>query len=287
MSNDRLLRIAVPNKGALAEPASTMLRAAGYRQRTDSKDLTLIDADHNVEFYYLRPRDIAVYIGRGDLDLGITGRDMLIDSGADATEIMQLGFAGSRFRFAAFGGANMTVADIAGKRIATSYPGLLRAFLDEQGIAAELVKLDGAVESAIRLGVADVIADVVDTGTTLRRAGLELFGDAICTSEAVVIRRNGLEELPAAAEALQTRLTSVLVAQNYLMMDYNVAKESLTATIALTPGVEGPTVSTLAKEGWCAVRVLVPRKGAHLLMDEVYAAGGRGILLTELAACRL
>ncbi|QXT63868.1 ATP phosphoribosyltransferase [Tessaracoccus palaemonis] len=287
MSNDRLLRIAVPNKGALAEPAAAMLRAAGYRQRTDAKDLTLIDADHNVEFYYLRPRDIAVYIGRGDLDLGITGRDMLIDSAADATEIMQLGFAGSRFRFAALGGSTMTVADVAGKRIATSYPGLLRAFLDEQGISAELVKLDGAVESAIRLGVADVVADVVDTGTTLRRAGLELFGDSICSSEAVLIQRNGAEELPASADALRTRLTSVLVAQNYLMMDYNVEQSSFDATLALAPGVEGPTVSTLAKEGWYAVRVLVPRKGAHLLMDQLYEAGARGILLTELTACRL
>ncbi|SHJ55845.1 ATP phosphoribosyltransferase (homohexameric) [Tessaracoccus bendigoensis DSM 12906] len=287
MTSERLLRIAVPNKGALAEPAAAMLRAAGYRQRTDSKDLTLIDNDHSVEFYYLRPRDIAVYIGRGHLDLGITGRDMLLDSEADATEIMQLGFGGSRFRFAARGGSGMSVADLNGKRIATSYPGLLQTYLNEQGVSAELVKLDGAVESAIRLGVADVVADVVDTGTTLRRAGLELFGDAICSSEAVLIQRNGGSDLPPQAEALRTRLTSVLVAQNYLMMDYNVEQVNLDTTTALAPGVEGPTVSNLAKTGWCAVRVLVPRTGAHLLMDQLYAAGARGILLTELAACRL
>lgn len=286
MTTERILRIAVPNKGALAEPAAAMLRAAGYRQRTDSKDLTLIDSDHNVEFYYLRPRDIAVYIGRGDLDLGITGRDMLLDSGADATEIMQLGFAGSRFLFAAPNGSTLTLDDVRGKRIATSYPGLLHAFLSEQGIDAELVKLDGAVESAVRLGVADIVADVVDTGTTLRRAGLELFGDPICSSEAVLIQRTG-SGLPDGAEGLRTRLTSVLVAQNYLMMDYNVEQSNLGATTTLAPGVEGPTVSTLAKEGWCAVRVLVPRKGAHLLMDRLYEAGARGILLTELTACRL
>ncbi|MFT3887182.1 MAG: ATP phosphoribosyltransferase [Arachnia sp.] len=286
MTSDRLLRIAVPNKGALAEPAAAMLRAAGYRQRTDAKDLTLIDDDHGVEFYYLRPRDIAVYIGRGDLDLGITGRDMLLDSAADATEIMQLGFAGSRFRFAAPGGSKLQLADLQGKRIATSYPGLLAGYLAEQGIAADLVKLDGAVESAVRLGVADVVADVVDTGTTLRRAGLEMLEGAICTSEAVLIKRNGTD-LPEAAEALETRLNSVLVAQNYLMMDYNVADADLPATTELAPGVEGPTVSKLNKEGWCAVRVLVPRKGAHLLMDRLYDAGARGILLTELAACRL
>ena len=276
MTDERLLRIAVPNKGALAEAAAGMLRAAGYRQRTDTKELTLIDSDHGVEFYYLRPRDIAVYIGRGDLDVGITGRDMLLDSAAEATEVMPLGFGGSRFRFAAVGGSTMGVADLEGKRIATSYPGLLQEFLSKEGIAAELVKLDGAVESAIRLGVADVVADVVDTGTTLRKAGLELFGDAICTSEAVLIKRKG-SDLPVGIEGLQTRLQSVLVAQNYLMMDYNVAQEDLDATIALAPGVEG----------WCAVRVLVPREGAHRLMDRLYEAGARGILLTELTACRL
>lgn len=283
---DRLLKIAVPNKGALAEAAADMLRSAGYRQRTDPKDLTLIDVDHNVEFYYLRPRDIAVYVGEGHLDLGITGRDMLLDSGAQADEIMSLGFGGSRFRFAAPVGGGNTVANLAGKRIATSYPGLLQIWLDEQGIEATLVKLDGAVESAIRLGVADVVADVVDTGTTLRRAGLEMFGDSICSSEAILIRRQRGDD-PAGIDNLRTRLGSVLVANNYLMMDYNVAKENLAATTELDAGVNGPTVSQLAREGWLAVRVLVPRKGAHLLMDRLYAAGARGILLTELTACLL
>ncbi|MDO5677340.1 MAG: ATP phosphoribosyltransferase [Propionibacteriaceae bacterium] len=283
---DRFLRIAVPNKGALADAASHMLRSAGYRQRTDAKDLTLIDADHGVEFYYLRPRDIAIYIGRGHLDIGITGRDMLLDSLADANEIMALGFGRSRFRFAAVDGANMTLEDLRGKRIATSYVNLLQEYLGERSIEAELVGLDGAVESAIRLGVADVVADVVDTGTAMARAGLQMFGDPICESEAVLIKRNG-GDLGPTADALQTRLHSVLVAQNFVMLDYNVSSENLDATTALAPGVEGPTVSALSKDGWNAVRVLVPRKGAHLLMDRLHDAGARGILLTELAACRL
>lgn len=286
MTDAPLLKIAVPNKGALAEAAATMLRAAGYRQRTDPKDLTLIDADHNVEFYYLRPRDVAVYVGEGHLDLGITGRDMLLDSGAGATEVMELGFGGSRFRFAAPVGGENSIEALAGKRIATSYPGLLQTWLDERGIDAELVKLDGAVESAIRLGVADVVADVVDTGTTLKRAGLEMFGDPICTSEAILIQRAGVGE-PAGMVGLRTRLESVLVAHNFLMMDYNVAASDLEATTALASGVNGPTVSQLAKDGWLAVRVLVPKKGAHLLMDRLFEAGARGILLTELNSCRL
>lgn len=286
MTEDRLLKVAVPNKGALAEAAAEMLRAAGYRQRTDSKDLTLIDVDHNVEFYYLRPRDIAVYVGEGHLDLGITGRDMLLDSGANASELMELGFGGSRFRFAAPEGSGITVGTLGGKRIATSYPGLLQVWLDEQEIDASLVKLDGAVESAIRLGVADVVADVVDTGTTLRRAGLEMFGDSICTSEAILIRRGSGPE-PVGLDALRTRLESVLVAHNFLMMDYNVHELDLPATTALASGANGPTVSQIAKDGWLAVRVLVPKKGAHMLMDTLFDAGARGILLTELRSCRL
>lgn len=287
MTESRLLRIAVPNKGALAEAAARMLRSAGYRQRTDSKDLTLIDSDHGVEFYYLRPRDIAVYVGEGHLDLGITGRDMLLDSKANAVEVMELGFGGSRFRFAAPVGAGLEIADLDGKRIATSYPGLLRDWLAERGLSSDVIKLDGAVESAIRLGVADVVADVVDTGTTLRRAGLEMFGEPICYSEAILIRRGDEAETPAGMRSLKTRLDSVLVASNYLMMDYNVAATDLEATTALAGGVDGPTVSQLSKDGWLAVRVLVPREGAHLLMDRLFDAGARGILLTELAACRL
>ena len=281
-----MLKIAVPIKGSLAEAATNMLRAAGYRQRTDPKDLTLVDSVHDVEFSYLRPRDIAVYVGEGHLDVGITGRDMLLDSGARATEVMPLGFGGSRFRFAAPAGRSNDIAALAGKRIATSYPGLLGRWLGEHGIEANLVKLDGAVESAIRLGVADVVADVVDTGTTLQRAGLEVFGEPICASEAILIRRDEDTE-PEGLASLRTRLESVLVAQNYLMMDYNVAEPDLEATTALASGVNGPTVSRLAEPGWMAVRVLVPRRGAHLLMDRLFEAGARGIILTELSAVRL
>ncbi|HMR47965.1 MAG TPA: ATP phosphoribosyltransferase [Arachnia sp.] len=282
---ETLLKIAVPNKGSLAQAATTMLSSAGYRQRTDLKELTLIDAEHGVEFYYLRPRDIAVYVGRGQLDVGITGRDMLLDSAADADEIMPLGFGASRFRFAAPKGTDYQLADLQGKRIASSYPGLLGGYLAERGIEAELVSLDGAVESAIRLGVADVVADVVDTGTTLKKAGLELFGDPICHSEAVVIRRRGAGELPG-TRSLLTRLSSVLVAQSRLMLDYNVEEKNLPQTVALAPGVEGPTISSLSVEGWVAVRVLVPKVGAHRLMDRLWEAGARSIILSELAACR-
>ncbi|MBK9697040.1 MAG: ATP phosphoribosyltransferase [Propionibacteriaceae bacterium] len=281
-----MLKIAVPNKGSLAESATVMLREAGYRQRTDPKDLVLVDEASGVEFYYLRPRDIAVYVGEGTLDLGITGRDMLLDSGAAATEVLALGFGGTRFRFAAPGGSAMEVADLAGKRIATSYPGLVRAYLSEAGVAARLIKLDGAVESSVRLGVADVIADVVETGTTLKRAGLELFGEAIMTSEAILIQRSG-QEPPAELPLLLRRLGGVMTARNFLMVDYNVPQRLLDTACAITPGVDSPTVSPLAKPGWVAVRAMIPSREAQRIMDELWDAGAEGILVTSIHACRL
>ncbi len=286
MSNDQLLRIAVPNKGALSEAASTMLKEAGYRMRTDVKDLVLIDQANQVEFYYLRPRDIAVYVGEGTLDLGITGRDMLLDSRAPAVEVLALGFGNSKFRFAAPAGEKWSLADLEGKRIATSYPGLLASYLEEKGVDARLIHLDGAVESSIRLGVADAIADVVETGTTLRKAGLELFGDVICASEAVLIKRS-LDENPKGLDQLVRRISGVIVARDYVMMDYNVPKVNLERASAITPGLESPTVSELADPDWVAVRAMVHRKTSQKVMDELWDAGARAILVTEISACRI
>lgn len=286
VTDDRpLLKIAVPNKGSLAEPAAQMLREAGYRQRWDLKDLVLTDEVNGVEFYYLRPRDIAVYVGEGMLDIGITGRDMLLDSASHADEVLPLGFGGTKFRFAAPAGAS-TVADLAGLRIATSYPGLVASYLGGLGVEARLIHLDGAVESAIRLGVADAIADVVETGSTLRKAGLEVFGDPILVSEAILIRRRGGDE-PEGLQQLMRRLSGVIVARDYVLIDYDIDNTFIDAAIALTPGLESPTVSPLAKKGWSAVRALVPRRNANPLMDSLWDVGARAILVTDIAACRL
>jgi len=285
---DELLKIAVPNKGSLAEGAAAMLTAAGFRQRSDPKELVLVDPAGGVEFYYLRPRDIATYVGEGTLDLGITGRDMLLDSGANASQVMELGFGGSTFRFA--GPPGLTLSALDGLRIATSYPGLLGAYLKKHGVKARLITLDGAVESAIRLGVADAIADVVDTGTTLRKAGLTLFGEPILESTAILIARPDAREDAAVVEAarhLKARLEGVIVARDYVLIDYDIADADLPAATKLTPGLESPTVSPLAKAGWSAVRALVPRRNAQQLMDDLWAAGARAILVTELSACRL
>jgi ATP phosphoribosyltransferase len=285
MSND-LLRIAIPNKGSLSQSASDILREAGYKQRTDGKQLTLTDGDNGVEFFYLRPRDIALYVGEGTLDIGITGRDLLLDSGAKAEEVLPLGFGRSRFRFAARPGTVTTTDDLAGKRIATSYDGVVRAYLEERGIDATVTRLDGAVETSVQLGVADVIADVVETGSTLRQAGLEVVGEPILESEAVLITRSGAT-LPAGFEVFKRRLEGVLVARSYVMMDYDIRVERVEDAVALTPGIESPTVSPLHREGWVAVRSMVRRDAAQRVMDELYELGARGILSTDIHACRL
>ena len=284
-SSDRLLRVAVPNKGSLSQASQEMLRESGYRQRHDTKELTLLDADNGVEFFYLRPRDIALYVGEGTLDVGITGRDLLLDSGAKAEEVMELGFGSSRFHFAGPAGRHSDLSDLAGARIATSYPGIVRAFLEKRGIDATVTRLDGAVETSIQLGVADVIADVVETGSTLKAAGLATFGETILESEAVLVTRGG--EAPAGFEVFRRRIEGVLVARTYVMMDYDIPAERVSDAVDLTPGIESPTVSPLHREDWVAVRAMVPRHGVHLLMDELYELGARGILLTDIHACRL
>jgi ATP phosphoribosyltransferase len=281
-----MLRIAVPNKGSLSEPASQMLVEAGYRQRADSRELVLLDAENDTEFFFLRPRDIATYVGAGQLDVGITGEDLLVDSGASAESILQLGFGHSTFQFAARTDHVASVGELAGKRIATAYPGVVADYFTRQGIAAEVIRLDGAVETSVRLGVADAIADVVSTGTTLRNAGLEIFGEPLLTSQAVLIQRRG-SETPARVEQLIRRLQGVIIARQYVLMDYDIPDELVEKAVALTPGIESPTVSPLVKAGWSAVRSMVKRRETNAVMDELWQLGARGILVTDIHACRL
>ena len=281
-----MLRVAMPNKGALAEPAAEMLREAGYRGRRDAKELVILDADNDVELFFLRPRDIAVYVGQGTLDVGLTGRDLLLDSGSPATECLALGFGASTFRYAGMAGGIDDVSQLQGRRVATSFPGLVRADLARHGVHADVVRLDGAVETAVTLGVADVIADVVETGTTLRNAGLEVFGEPILHSEAVLVQRADAESNPLLAVLIR-RLQGVLTAQRYVMVDYDIRRELVEQAFAVTPGLESPTVSPLHDEQFVAVRAMVPRRTTNAVMDELYEIGARAILVTEIAACRL
>lgn len=281
-----MLKIAVPNKGSLSERAMEILGEAGYAGRGDSKSLNVLDTANNVEFFFLRPKDIAIYVAGGQLDLGITGRDLARDSRAEVGEVMSLGFGSSTFRYAAPVGGDWSIDKLEGKRIATSYPNLVRDDLAARGISAEVIRLDGAVEISIKLGVADAIADVVSTGRTLRQQGLEPFGEVLCTSEAVIVGRRG-EKVTPAQQILLRRIQGILHAQNFLMLDYNVDRAQLEEASAVTPGISGPTVSPLARENWVAVRAMVPRRSANAIMDKLAGLGAEAILASEIRIARI
>ena len=264
-----MLRIAVPNKG-------------------NPRQLVVEDPDNDIELFYLRPLDIAVYVGRGTIDVGITGHDLLLNSGTEASEHMELGFGASTFRFAAPNDSDFhTLQDIQGKRVGTSFDKLVHDYLVAHGIEAETIHLDGAVESSVQLGVADLIADVVSTGTTLRNAGLRIFADPIMHSEAVLIRSPRLDPEDERLTILSRRLQGVLTAQRYVLMDYDIPVGKVAAAVAVTPGFESPTVSPLHDKQWNAVRVMVPKAKVNQLMDKLYEVGARAIIVTALQASRM
>ncbi|WP_020497784.1 ATP phosphoribosyltransferase [Sciscionella marina] len=280
-----MLRVAVPNKGALSAPAAEVLAEAGYRQRS-GRELTVIDQLNEVEFFFLRPKDIPVYVGSGQLDLGITGRDLALDSGAAVGERLALGFGSSTFRYAAPAGKQWTVEELRGRRLATSYPRLVRDDLARHGVEAEVIRLDGAVEISVQLGVADAIADVVGSGRTLRQHELVAFGEPICRSEAVLIEHSDAVDDKARAQ-LTARIQGVVYAQQYLMLDYDCPRALLDEAIAITPGLESPTVAPLADPDWVAVRAMMPRGEANRLMDELSALGARAVLAFDIRSCRM
>jgi ATP phosphoribosyltransferase len=279
-----VLRIAVPNKGILSEAAVGMLKEAGYQVRRDPKDLHVIDTNAGIEFFYLRPRDIATYVGSGSLDAGITGLDLLVDSKSEAKSIAALGFGQSTLRFAGPVGKFLDIAELNGRSVATAYPNLVRSFLESKGISSKVITLDGAVEVSVRLGVADAVADVVSTGSTLRQAGLEVFGPVILESDAQLIVALGKDQLVA---GLLQRLEGVRVAREYVIFDYDCPVSLIEEASKITPGIESPTISPLRDTEWVAVRSLVKASETNQKMDELYKIGARAILVSAIHAARI
>jgi len=279
-----LLRVAVPNKGILSDSAILMLSEAGYTVRRDPKDLHVIDQAHQIEFFYLRPRDIATYVGSGSLDVGFTGLDLLLDSRSKAVSVANLDFGHSTFRFAGPVGRYDNLKDLEGKRVATAYPHLVEDFLRKQNLQVDLVQLDGAVEVAVELGVADVVADVVSTGTTLRQAGLEIFGPVILESSAHLIVSPGET---GDHQQLLRRMQGVLVAREYVIFDYDCPTALIDQASEITPGIESPTISPLRDPDWVAIRALVPTTEINSKMDKLYEIGARAILVSAIHAARI
>ena len=280
------LKLALPNKGALSEGAVNLLSKAGYRCKRSGRELVIQDPENKIDFVFLRPRDIALYVGSGIIDAGITGIDLAVDSGAEVETVFELGFGKSRFCFAAPKEKKMTVEQFNGLRIATSYPNLLKGELAKRNLDCKVVKLDGAVEISIALGVADAIADVVESGATMKEAGLEIVGEPMLYSQAVVIGTKAVTDRPEMA-LLIARLRGIMRAAEYVMVEYNIERTKLDAACKITPGIESPTIAPLSNPDWIAVKSMVKRKEANAVMDQLYELGGRGIIITELSACRL
>ncbi len=279
-----MLKVAVPNKGMLSDAAIGMLGEAGYLVRRDAKDLHIVDAANGIEFFYLRPRDIATYVGAGSLDAGITGLDLLVDSKSNAKSIAGLGFGSSTLRFAGPIGKFRDIAELEGRSVATAYPNLLSEYLQQHGVNAKVITLDGAVEVAVRLGVADAVADVVSTGSTLRQAGLEIFGPVILESDAQLIVAFGKD---SAVEGLLQRLEGVRVAREYVIFDYDCPVSLVEEASKITPGIESPTISPLRDSEWVAIRSLVKASETNQKMDELYKVGARAILVSAIHAARI
>jgi ATP phosphoribosyltransferase len=283
-----MLQIALPNKGALADGAVELADDAGYHCRRRGRELSVRDPDHGVEFVFLRPRDIATYVSNGIIELGVTGLDLTYDSGADVKHVMDLGFGAARFCYAVPKESDLEPDDFtADTRIATSYDNLVRRDLDERGIDAEVVPLDGAVEISIQLGVADAIADVVQTGRTIDEAGLKTTGDPILRSEAVLVAQNGETAQRERAQRFAERVRGILVAREYVVVEYDLPEDRLDEARAVTPGIESPTVSPLSKDDWVAVKAMAKRDEVNTIMDELSALGARGIIITTIRTCRI
>jgi ATP phosphoribosyltransferase len=282
-----MLRIALPNKGALSEESVLLVNEAGYRCKRYGRELAVWDPENDVEFIFLRPRDIAIYVANRTLDMGITGRDLARDAGVSITELLALGIGKSMFQYAVPKGSGLSPDKLGGLRIATSYATLVRNHLAESGIEATVVKLDGAVEISVQLGVADAIADVVESGRTLKEAGLETVGEPILLSEAVVISADSKMAEVKPARIFIERLKGVITARNYVLIEYDCPKSKLDAACALTPGIESPTISPLNDPGWVAVKAMVERGQMHSRIDALAEIGAKGILVSPISICRI
>ncbi len=285
--NNNMLRIAIPNKGALSESAVDLLKEAGYKCSRYGRELMVTDRENQIEFVFLRPRDIAVYVGNGIIELGITGRDLVLDSRAVVDEVLALNFGKSSFRYAVPNASDLTPDKFDGLRIATSYPNVVLSDLETRGMEASIVRLDGAVEISISLGVADVIADVVESGGTLKEAGLKVVGEPLMNSEAILIARNKEVAASPAVQTLIRRLKGILVARTWAMVEYDIPREKLEKACKVTPGIEAPTIAPLSNPDWVAVKAMVKRSESNRIMDELYELGARGIIVTDLRSCRL
>ncbi|HCN07740.1 MAG TPA: ATP phosphoribosyltransferase [Lentisphaeria bacterium] len=280
------LRIGVPSKGRLAEIAAELLQQAGLSFRRQNRSLFARVRDMNVDITFLRTDDISVLCAEGAIDMGITGSDLVAESGSDVQTRLQLGVGKCRLAVCVPEDATGdSVASLAGLRIATSFPNVTRAYLASHGVEAHLVNLTGSVEVMIALGVADAIVDLVETGGTLAANRLRVLDEIGCY-ESVVIQ-NSTRQHAELADRVVRRLEGVVIARSYSLLEYNIPKDKLAAAEEITPGFNSPTVNALEDSAWCAVQVMVRRGEMIDVMDRLEALGASAILETQITNCRL
>jgi ATP phosphoribosyltransferase len=282
----RLLRIGVPSKGRLAEISAQLLNEAGLTFRRPERSLFARCRDMPVEITFLRTDDIPVLCAEGAIDLGVTGADLVAESGADLVHRLDLGIGSCRLALCV--AEDSTVADarqLAGQRIATSFPRITRDWLAKRGVEAHFVELSGSVEIMIQLEVADAIVDLVETGSTLAANKLRVL-DEIGRYETVLVQNHKAAD-PATADRLVRRLEGIVIARSYSLLEYNIPRARLRDAEKITPGFKSPTVSALEDADWCAVRAMVKRGEAHAIMERLEAIGASAIIETDISNCRL
>ncbi len=280
------LRIGIPSKGRLSELATELLLQAGLNFRRQDRSLFARVSSMPVEITFLRTDDIPTLCAEGAIDLGITGSDLVQEANAEVQVRMKLGVG--RCKLAICVPTHSDVerpSQLAGKRVATSFPNTTERFLKQHNAPVHLVKLNGSVEVMISLGVADAIVDLVETGSTLAANQLRILTE-IGQYETVLVQSPACRDL-VTADRIVRRLEGVVIARDYSLLEYNVPREKLAAAEAVTPGFTSPTVTNLEDSGWCAVRAMVKSSEVISIMEKLEALGALAILEMSINNCRL
>jgi ATP phosphoribosyltransferase len=277
------LRLAVPNKGRLVEPTLTLLHDAGLVFEEHERSLVARVQNHPLDILFVRTDDVVEFVSDGVADAGITGQDILAESGVDLPVRLELGYGRCRLAAAVPADSPLeAIGDLAGVRIATSHPRVTRRFFAGQDLAVEVIALSGAVEVAPRLGLADAIVDLVSTGSTLAMNGLRTVGDLLASQAILVAGPDAVRQRDDELHAITTMLGSVIAARGrkYLMM--NAPATHLPELEALLPGLESPSVIPLAHEGMIAIHSVVTADEVWGLLPRLKGAGASGILVLPI-----
>lgn len=286
LDSEQNLRIGLPSKGRLSDIAGDLLKQAGLSFRRQNRGLFARVSGLPVELIFLRTDDIPTLCAEGAIDMGITGSDLLEESGGSAEVRMKLGVGRCRLAICVPDDANLkSAADLDGKRIATSFPAITQRYLAKHQATAHLVSLSGSVEVMIQLGVADAIVDLVETGSTLAANRLRIL-EEIDSYETVLIQNDRCRDAETADRVVR-RLEGVVIARDYSLLEYNVPRSKLEAAEAITPGFNSPTVNTLEDPEWCSIRVMVKRGVVIDAMERLETLGASAVIETPISNCRL